>query len=78
MSGTVRSLDVSTRKVVFVQDQGPVREFVWSKAAKFWHNEAGTSPTSLKPGMRIQVNLHNPLFGPDYVTGIVLLPPPGD
>lgn len=75
MSGTIRSVDASSRKVVFAQDDGPVREFVWSKWAKFWHNQPDTSPTALKPGMRIQINLHNPLFGPDYVTKIVLLNP---
>jgi len=78
MSGIVRSMDVSTRKIVCAQDQTPVREFIWSKNAKFWHNQPDTSPTALKPGMRIQVNLHNPLFGPDYVTRIVLLQPSSD
>ena len=73
MTGIVRSVDASTRKIVFAQDDGPVREFVWSKIAKFWRNEPDTSPTALKPGMKVQVNLHNPLFGPDYVTKIVLI-----
>lgn len=77
MSGTVRSVDAFTRKIIFAQDDGPVREFVWSKIAKFWHNQPNTSPTALKPGMRVQVNLHNPIFGPDYVNKIVLLQPPG-
>jgi Cu/Ag efflux protein CusF len=77
MSGIIRSVDATTRKIVFAQDQGPVREFVWSTIAKFWHNQPDTSPTALKPGMRVQVNLHNPLFGPDYVTRIVLLQAPG-
>ena len=75
MTGIVRSVDAATRKIVFAQDDGPVREFVWSKIAKFWHNQPVTSPMALKPGMRIQINLHNPLFGPDYVSRIVLLNP---
>lgn len=73
MTGIVRSVDASSHRIVFAQDDGSIREFVWSKWAKFWRNDPDTSPQALKPGMRVQVNLHNPLFGPDYVTKIVLL-----
>lgn len=71
-------MNTSTRTIVFAQDEGPVCQFVWSKIAKFWHSQPDTSPTALKAGMRVQVNLHNPLFGPDYVTKIVLLQPRSD
>jgi len=75
MTGTIQSVDAATRKIVFVQDDGPVHEFVWVGRTKFWHDAARFSPTSLKPGMRVRVTLHNPLFGEDYVTRIVLLDP---
>ncbi len=73
MSGVVQSVDHATRMIVFAQDGGPVRHFVYSEWAKFQHREPEVLPAHLKPGMRIQVNLHNPLIGPDYVTRMVLL-----
>tara|TARA_R110002049_G_scaffold271500_1_gene448706 strand:- start:126 stop:389 length:264 start_codon:yes stop_codon:yes gene_type:complete len=75
MTGTIQSVNHTTRWIVFVQDGGPVRCFVYSDWAKFWHDAADSSPASLKAGMHVQVQLHNPLFGPDYVNQIVLLAP---
>lgn len=73
MTGIVQSVDHATRWITFAQDGGPVRRFVYSEWARFWHNEVEALPAHLKPGMRVQVNLHNPLFGPNFVTQIVLL-----
>lgn len=75
MTGVIQSVDHSTRWIVFNQDGGTVRRFVYSEWAKFWHEATEASPAHLKPGMRVQVNLHNPLIGPDYVTRIDLLAP---
>lgn len=77
MTGVVQSVDHATRWITFVQDGGPVRQFVYSSWAKFWHGETETLPSHLKPGMRIQIRLHNPLIGPDFVRQIVLIAQPG-
>ena len=74
ISGVVRSVDHGTRQIVFAQDGGSVKHFVYSEWAKFWHDSSDSSPAALKAGMRVRVNLRNPLFGPDYVTQITLLP----
>ena len=76
MTGTVQSVDHTTRWITFAQDGGPVRRFVYSEWAKFSHGENELLPAHLKPGMRVRVDLHNPFIGPDYVTRIVLLDPP--
>lgn len=73
MTGVIQSVDHSTRWITFAQDGGPVRQFVYSEWAKFWHDESEALPAHLKPGMRVQVSLHNPLIGPDFVRQIVLL-----
>ena len=73
MTGVVQSVDHATRWIVFTQDGGHVRRFVYSERAKFWHDESEALPAHLKPSMRVQLNLHNPLIGPDYVTQILLL-----
>jgi hypothetical protein len=73
MTGIIQTVDHSTRWITFAQDGGPVRQFVYSVWAMFCHDEAETLPAHLKPGMRVQIKLHNPLFGPDYVQQIVLL-----
>ena len=73
MTGIVQSVDHSTRWITFAQDGGPVRQFVYSEWARFWHNETESLPAHLKPGMRVQIKLHNPLIGPDFVRQIVLL-----
>jgi hypothetical protein len=73
MTGVVQSVDHSTRWITFAQDGGPVRQFVYSEWAKFWHDEVKSLPAHLKPGMRVQIKLHNPLIGPDFVRQIVLL-----
>ncbi|MFZ2277859.1 MAG: hypothetical protein WAW39_08665 [Prosthecobacter sp.] len=76
MTGMVLSVNHSTRWITFAQDGGPARQFVYSSRAIFWFGEHEVSSTQLKPGMRIQVNLHIPFFGPDYVNQIGLLDPP--
>ncbi|MDP1591865.1 MAG: hypothetical protein Q8M07_29165 [Prosthecobacter sp.] len=73
MTGVIQSVDHSTRWIVFTQDGGPVRRFVYSEWAKFRHGHIDISPAHLKAGMRVQLSYHNPLFGPDYVSQIVLL-----
>lgn len=75
MTGVVESVDHSTRWITFSQDGGPVHQFVYSEWAKFWHDEKEALPAHLKPGMRVQIKLHNPLIGPDFVRQIVLLHP---
>lgn len=77
MTGVVQSVDHSTRWITFAQDGGPVRQFVYTSWAKFWHDEKESLPAHLKPGMRVQVKLHNPLIGPDFVRQIVLIAQPG-
>lgn len=73
MTGIIQTVDHSTRWITFAQDGGPMRRFVYSEWAKFWHDEVESLPAHLKPGMRVQVSLHNPLIGPDFVRQIVLL-----
>lgn len=76
MTGIVQNVDHSTRRIIFAQDGGPVRQFVYSSWAKFWHGETEALPAHLKPGMRVQIKLHNPLIGPDFVRQIVLIAQP--
>ena len=78
MTGVVQSVDHSTRWITFAQDGGPVRQFVYSEWAKFWHDDSEALPAHLKPGMRVQIRLHNPLIGPDFVRQIVLLNEPSE
>ncbi len=76
MTGVVQSVNHTTRWITFVQDGGPVRQFIYSSGARFWFGETEVSPVHLKPGMRIHVNLRIPFFGPDNVNQIGLLDPP--
>lgn len=76
MTGVVQSVDHSTRWITFVQDGGPVRQFVYSSRARFWYAETEVRPAHLLPGMRIHVYLRIPFFGPDNVNQIGLLDPP--
>jgi len=75
MTGVVTQVDHSTRTIIFQQDDGQVRQFVYATRAKFWHGGVDASPSALKPGARVQVSLHQPLIGPDFVTQIELLVP---
>lgn len=74
LTGTVRSVDVVTRSVVFVGDGGAIRKFVWTSHAQLWRDGIDSSPSTLKPGMRLRITIHNPLFGEDSVSQMVLLP----
>lgn len=78
LTGTVQSVNHTTRVIGFAQDDGTAQCFVYAERAKFWHNAADASPACLKPGMKLQVRLHNPLFGPNYVSHIVLISPSPD
>lgn len=75
MSGEIQQVDHTTRWIVFAQDGGPVRCFVYSQWAKFWHDAPEVFPAHLKTGMKVRVDLHYPFFGPDFVTRIELLQP---
>lgn len=76
MTGVIQSVDHTTRWITFARDDGTSRRFVYGKLARFWHGTSDSSPSALNPGMNVQLNLHNPLFGPDYATQIVLLATP--
>lgn len=75
LTGTVRSVDTGARRVVFVEDDGTLRRFVWTSYAKLWRDGIGGSPSTLQPGMKVRVIFHDPLFGGDSVSQIVLLDP---
>ena len=74
LTGTVRSVDVLARSVVFVEDGGAIRKFVWTSYAQLWRDDIDSSPSTLKPGMRLRITLHDPLFGEDSVSQMGLLP----
>lgn len=76
MTGVVQKVDHASREVVFAQEGGAVRCFVYTTWAKFWHEAPDASPSALKPGVKVRVNLHRPLIGPDFVTQITLVPNP--
>lgn len=76
MSGVVQKVDHASREVVLAQDGGAVRRFVYTTWAKFWHEALDASPSALKPGMKVRVNLHRPLIGPCFVTQITLISNP--
>jgi hypothetical protein len=76
MTGVIQSVDHTTRWISFARDDGTTRRFVYGRLARFWQGTPDSSPAALKPGMKVRVNFHNPLFGPDYATQIVLLAEP--
>ena len=74
MTGTVTSVDHSTRSVTFEQsDTKETRHFVYAHQARFWHRAPDASPAALRAGMHVQIDLHQPVFGPDFVRHIVLI-----
>ncbi len=74
MTGIVTSVDHSTRSVTFEQSDGKqIRHFVYAHQARFWHGAPDASPGALRAGMHVQIDLHHPFFGPDFVTHIVLM-----
>lgn len=74
MTGTVTSVDHSTRSITFEQSDGKqIRHFVYAHQARFWHGAPDASPQALRAGMHVQIDLHQPIFGPDFVRHIVLI-----
>ncbi len=76
MTGTIQHVDHASRWITFAQHEGPVRQFVYNERTKFWHNASNASPKALKAGLTVEVRLHKPLFGPDFVNHIVLIHQP--
>lgn len=74
ITGTIRSVDAPSRTIVFTQDGGIVRTLVWIRWAVFVQAGQETSPVLLRPGMRVALRYHNPLFGSDYFSSVTLLP----
>lgn len=74
MTGIVTSVDHSTRSITFEQSDGrQIRHFVYAHQARFWHGAPDASPAALRAGMHVQIDLHDPIFGPDFVRHIVLI-----
>ncbi len=74
MTGTVTSVDHSTRSITFEQSGAKqIRHFVYAHQARFWHGAPDASPAALRAGMHVQIDLHQPVFGPDFVRHIVLI-----
>lgn len=76
MTGVVRGVNHFTRWVVLAQDNGPERAFVYTTHAMLWNGPQSGQPSALRPGMRVEVSLHQPLIGPDFVRQIKLIDPP--
>ncbi|MES2595762.1 MAG: hypothetical protein V4662_10525 [Verrucomicrobiota bacterium] len=75
MTGVIQSVDHSTRWITFARDDCTTLRFVYGKLARFWHGTPDSSPAALRPGMSVRLNRHNPLFGPDYASRLVLIHP---
>lgn len=75
INGIVRSVDAASRTIVFAQDDGTVRTLVWIRWAVFMQAGHETTPAHLRPGMRVALRYHNPLFGSDYFSRATLLLP---
>lgn len=75
MTGTVGSVDIHARRFVVTEDTGRAHQFVWTGLASLWHHGSDISPSSLKPGMRVLLNLLTPPSEEGDVALIVLLPP---
>lgn len=74
MTGTVTSVDHSTRSITFKQSgTKETRHFIYAHQARFWHGAPNASPQALRAGMHVQIDLHDPIFGPDFVRHIVLI-----
>lgn len=74
MTGRITGIDHTTRSVTFEQSgTKETRHFVYAHQARFWHSAADTSPAALRAGMHVQIDLHQPVFGPDFVRHIVLI-----
>ncbi len=72
----MKSVNHTNRLIVFTLDNGQVRSFEYTKKAKFWNGSSDNRPALLEPGMRVQVNMHDPVFGSDFVRSIKLIEPP--
>ncbi len=74
MTGIVTSVDHSTRSITFEQSGAKrIHHFVYAHQARFWHGSPDASPAALRAGMHVQIDLHDPIFGPDFVRHIVLI-----
>lgn len=72
-TGQIQSIDHTKRMVVMIKNDGTKLHFAYSPWAKFWRGNYPDSPDALMPGMRVQINLRDPLFGPDVTSQFVLI-----
>lgn len=72
-TGQIQSIDHMKRRVVMKMSDGSQLHFAYSPWAKFWRGNYSDTPETLMPGMRVQVNLRNPLFGPDVTSQFILI-----
>ncbi len=70
MTGVVRSVDDGARRLVFAQEGGSVREVIWLRSTQFRRGAGSARPAELRPGMRVRVLFHDPLFGRSYVSRV--------
>ncbi|WP_395730766.1 hypothetical protein [Prosthecobacter sp.] len=72
--GMVRQVDATTRTLVIIDKEGNQHVLRWLRWVRLGYSGGKFGMESLKPGMRVSVSAHNPLFGPDYVTKVTWLP----
>lgn len=74
VTGRILSIDHTSRVITLEEDGGKEpRKLVYAARTTFWSGASAISAETLKPGMRVQVTVHNPVFGPDFVTRIIQL-----
>lgn len=73
MTGTILSIDHDQRHVVMLLSDGARRDFSYRPGVRLWRGNHQERPESIKPGMRVQINLRTPLLGPKFTSQFVLI-----
>ncbi len=77
ITGIIQKVDVPTHEITMLsEDKGTVTTFTWSNRTTFVANGQMAAAFILKPGARVTVSHHVPLFGKPFVTRVTLIVKP--
>lgn len=76
VTGRILGIDHTTRTITLKEDgEREPRHLVYPTRARFWDGASETSVNAFKAGMQVRITVHHPVFGPDFVTRVILIRP---
>lgn len=74
LTGTILQVDAkSCRALLSTSDKAQSIPFIWNKGTDFVAGAKFVPASRIRVGVRVEITLHQPIFGEPFVTKVILL-----